>query len=121
ARVNIPAHRPADATQRGTKEGSVGRPIPGSTAKIVDSDTSVELGLDQPGLLLIKGPNVMRGYLNMPEKTAEVVRDGWYVTGDIARIDAEGFITITDRASRFSKIGGEMVPHIKVEEILQTI
>src|SRR5262249_1145378 len=53
--------------------------------------------------------------------TAEVVREGWYVTGDIARIDDEGFITITDRASRFSKIGGEMVPHIKVEEILQKI
>ena len=72
-------------------------------------------------MLLIKGPNVMHGYLNKPEKTAEVIRDGWYITGDIAKIDADGFITITDRASRFSKIGGEMVPHIKVEEILQKI
>ena len=72
-------------------------------------------------MLLFKGPNVMLGYLNNPEKTAEVLRDGWYVTGDIARIDADGFITITDRASRFSKIGGEMVPHLKIEESLQKI
>src|SRR5262249_60478350 len=100
---------------------SVGRPIPGTSAKIVDPDTLVDLGIDQPGLLLIKGPNVMQGYLNQPEKTASVLHDGWYMTGDIARIDSEGFITITDRASRFSKIGGEMVPHIKVEEILQKI
>ena len=121
AAVNIPDHRSATATQKGTKEGSVGRPLPGTNAKIVDPDTFEELGVDQPGLLLIKGPNVMHGYLNMQEKTAEVIRDGWYITGDIAKIDAEGFITITDRASRFSKIGGEMVPHIKVEEVLQKI
>ena len=121
AAVNIPDHRSVGATQKGTKEGSVGRPIPGTNAKIIDPDTQADLGIDRPGLLLIKGPNVMRGYLNMEQKTAEVVRDGWYVTGDIAKIDAEGFIIITDRASRFSKIGGEMVPHIKIEEILQGI
>ncbi|MGE5192058.1 MAG: acyl-[ACP]--phospholipid O-acyltransferase, partial [Deltaproteobacteria bacterium] len=121
AAVNIPDHRSADVTQKGTKEGSVGRPIPGTSAKIIDPDSLAELGIDQPGLLLMKGPHVMQGYLNQPEKTASVMRDGWYVTGDIAKIDAEGFITITDRASRFSKIGGEMVPHIKVEEILQKI
>jgi acyl-[acyl-carrier-protein]-phospholipid O-acyltransferase/long-chain-fatty-acid--[acyl-carrier-protein] ligase len=121
AAVNVPDHRSSSSTQKGTKEGSVGRPLPGSTAKIVDPDTFEELGVDQPGLLLIKGPNVMRGYLNKPELTASVIRDGWYITGDIAKIDAEGFIIITDRASRFSKIGGEMVPHIKVEEFLQKI
>jgi acyl-[acyl-carrier-protein]-phospholipid O-acyltransferase/long-chain-fatty-acid--[acyl-carrier-protein] ligase len=121
AAVNIPDHRSAEVTQKGTKEGTVGRPIPGTSAKIVDPDTFADLGIDQAGLLLIKGPNVMRGYLKMEQKTAEVVRNGWYITGDIARIDAEGFITITDRASRFSKIGGEMVPHIKVEEVLQQI
>ena len=59
------------------------------------------------------------GYLNKPEKTEEVLRDGWYVTGDIAAEDEDGFLIITDRLSRFSKIGGEMVPHIKVEEELQ--
>jgi acyl-[acyl-carrier-protein]-phospholipid O-acyltransferase/long-chain-fatty-acid--[acyl-carrier-protein] ligase len=121
AAVNVPDHRSASATQKGTKEGSVGRPLPGTSAKIVDPDTFAELGIDQPGLLLITGPNVMRGYLNDPAKTAEVMRDGWYITGDIAKIDGEGFIIITDRASRFSKIGGEMVPHIKVEETLQKI
>jgi acyl-[acyl-carrier-protein]-phospholipid O-acyltransferase/long-chain-fatty-acid--[acyl-carrier-protein] ligase len=121
AAVNVPDHRSAELTQKGTKEGSVGRPLPGISAKIVDPDTFAEMGVDQPGLLLIKGPNVMRGYLNDPAKTAQVMHDGWYITGDIARIDAEGFITITDRASRFSKIGGEMVPHIKVEEVLQRI
>jgi acyl-[acyl-carrier-protein]-phospholipid O-acyltransferase/long-chain-fatty-acid--[acyl-carrier-protein] ligase len=60
----------------------------------------------------------MQGYLGRPEKTAEVLREGWYVTGDIAAMDEDGFLQITDRLSRFSKIGGEMVPHIKVEEIL---
>jgi acyl-[acyl-carrier-protein]-phospholipid O-acyltransferase/long-chain-fatty-acid--[acyl-carrier-protein] ligase len=121
AAVNVPDHRSSQVTQIGTREGSVGRPIPGTGAKVVDPDTGADLGLDTPGLLLIKGPNVMVGYLNHPEKTAEVIRDGWYTTGDIAKIDAEGFITITDRASRFSKIGGEMVPHIKVEEVLRRI
>ena len=69
----------------------------------------------------MRGPNVMQGYLGRPEKTAEVLRDGWYVTGDIAAIDEDGFLTITDRLSRFSKIGGEMVPHIKVEEKLHEL
>jgi acyl-[acyl-carrier-protein]-phospholipid O-acyltransferase/long-chain-fatty-acid--[acyl-carrier-protein] ligase len=68
-------------------------------------------------MLLVKGPNVMRGYLGKPEKTAEVLRDGWYTSGDVATIEEDGFLTITDRLSRFSKIGGEMVPHIKVEEV----
>ena len=63
----------------------------------------------------------MRGYLDQPEKTAEVLRDGWYITGDIAAIDDDGFLKITDRLSRFSKIGGEMVPHIKVEDKLQEL
>jgi acyl-[acyl-carrier-protein]-phospholipid O-acyltransferase/long-chain-fatty-acid--[acyl-carrier-protein] ligase len=121
AAVNIPDHRSQETTQKGTKEGTVGRPIPGTSVRIVDPDSFAELGVDQPGLMLVKGPNVMRGYLKMEQRTAEVIRDGWYITGDIARIDAEGFITITDRASRFSKIGGEMVPHIKVEEVLQRI
>ncbi len=64
---------------------------------------------------MVRGPNVMKGYLNQPEKTAQVLKDGWYTTGDIAAMDEDGFITITDRLSRFSKIGGEMVPHIKIE------
>jgi acyl-[acyl-carrier-protein]-phospholipid O-acyltransferase/long-chain-fatty-acid--[acyl-carrier-protein] ligase len=71
--------------------------------------------------MLVRGPNVMQGYLGRPEKTAEVLRDGWYVTGDIAAVDEDGFLQITDRLSRFSKIGGEMVPHIRVEEKLHDL
>ena len=69
-------------------------------------------------MLLVKGPNVMAGYVGRDDLTAKAMRDGWYVTGDIAVIDQDGFIRITDRLSRFSKIGGEMVPHGKVEEAL---
>jgi acyl-[acyl-carrier-protein]-phospholipid O-acyltransferase / long-chain-fatty-acid--[acyl-carrier-protein] ligase len=72
-------------------------------------------------MLLVKGPNVMRGYLGRPEKTAEVLRDGWYTTGDVAVVEEDGFLTITDRLSRFSKIGGEMVPHVRIEEKLQEL
>jgi acyl-[acyl-carrier-protein]-phospholipid O-acyltransferase/long-chain-fatty-acid--[acyl-carrier-protein] ligase len=72
-------------------------------------------------MLLVKGPNVMKGYLGQPELTAEVIRDGWYITGDVATIDGDGFIRITDRLSRFSKIGGEMVPHVRVEEAIARV
>src|SRR5437899_6228290 len=71
--------------------------------------------------MLVSGTNIMQGYLGRPEKTAEVLKDGWYVTGDIAALDDDGFLQITDRLSRFSKIGGEMVPHIKVEEKLHEL
>ena len=122
AAANVPDHRSQGITQLGTKLGTVGRAIPNVCAKIVDADSFVELGNNKPGLLLIGGPNVMQGYLNNPEKTAEVIRDGyWYNTGDIAEIDDDGFIKITGRLSRFSKIGGEMVPHIRIEEELARI
>jgi acyl-[acyl-carrier-protein]-phospholipid O-acyltransferase/long-chain-fatty-acid--[acyl-carrier-protein] ligase len=88
---------------------------------VVDLDSGAELGVDQPGMLMIKGPNVMAGYLNRPDLTAQVIKDGWYETGDVAIIDDEGFIRITGRQSRFSKIGGEMVPHILVEETLNQV
>jgi acyl-[acyl-carrier-protein]-phospholipid O-acyltransferase/long-chain-fatty-acid--[acyl-carrier-protein] ligase len=91
------------------------------SAKIVGLETGEELAAGQQGMLLVTGANVMRGYLKAPDKTAEVVRDGWYVTGDLAEIDEDGFLHITGRESRFSKIGGEMVPHIKVEESLQRL
>jgi acyl-[acyl-carrier-protein]-phospholipid O-acyltransferase / long-chain-fatty-acid--[acyl-carrier-protein] ligase len=123
AAANVPDHRSnvKDPSQTGTKMGTVGRPVPNVAAKIVDPDTGEELGLNKPGLLMFKGPNVMKGYLNRPEKTAEVIRDGWYNTGDIAIIDDDSFITITGRLSRFSKIGGEMVPHLRIEEELVRI
>jgi acyl-[acyl-carrier-protein]-phospholipid O-acyltransferase/long-chain-fatty-acid--[acyl-carrier-protein] ligase len=114
--INVPDSRSHGAASPGTKEGSVGRPIPGVTAKVVHPETGEDLDLDEPGMLMFKGPNVMAGYLGRPDLTSKVVRDGWYVTGDIAKIDADGFVTITGRQSRFSKIAGEMVPHIKIEE-----
>lgn len=91
------------------------------TVRIVDPETSAPVPVGEPGLLLVRGPNVMKGYLGKPEKTAEVLRNGWYCTGDIAALDPDGFLQIRDRLSRFSKIGGEMVPHIKVEETLHEI
>ena len=114
--VNLPPVEIDGVHLSGTKEGSVGQPLPGVAVKVVEPDTFEPVPLDGEGLLLVRGPNVMLGYLNMPDKTKEVIKDGWYVTGDIVRLDSEGFITITDRLSRFSKIGGEMVPHIAVEE-----
>ena len=78
-----------------------------------------DLQAGNPGMLLVKGPNVMSGYLGRDDLTEKVLHNDWYVTGDIALIDEDGFLKITDRLSRFSKIGGEMVPHGRVEEALQ--
>ena len=121
ASVNIPDIEWPGIHQTGTKIGTVGQPLPGVFMKIVDPESGKELGADQPGLLLVKGSNVMAGYLGDEAKTTEVIKDGYYVTGDIARIDEDGFVTLTDRLSRFSKVGCEMVPHIKVEESLHEI
>jgi acyl-[acyl-carrier-protein]-phospholipid O-acyltransferase/long-chain-fatty-acid--[acyl-carrier-protein] ligase len=117
--VNVPANRAPGGSMEYQRIGTVGRPVMGVKAKIVDLDTGEDLGIDEPGMLLISGPNVMKGYYKMPEQTAKVMRGEWYVTGDMGMLDAEGFIHITGRLSRFSKIGGEMVPHIRVEELLQ--
>jgi acyl-[acyl-carrier-protein]-phospholipid O-acyltransferase/long-chain-fatty-acid--[acyl-carrier-protein] ligase len=114
--ANVPPSRHVPGRAADAREGTVGQPILGSRAKITDRDGDRELPVGEEGLLWIAGPNVMQGYLDRPDLTAQVVRDGWYCTGDIARLDAEGFITITGRESRFSKIGGEMVPHLSVEE-----
>ncbi|MBN8547967.1 MAG: MFS transporter [Deltaproteobacteria bacterium] len=117
--LNIPDFEAARMKQIGNKKGKVGHPIPGVVAKIVDVESGQSLPPGKEGLLLVKGPNVMLGYLGQPEKTAEVIQNGWYVTGDIAAIDHDGFVAITDRLSRFSKIGGEMIPHVKLEEEIQ--
>jgi acyl-[acyl-carrier-protein]-phospholipid O-acyltransferase/long-chain-fatty-acid--[acyl-carrier-protein] ligase len=111
-------YRAAGLYQPGSRRGSVGQPLPGVTVKTVDPDTFEPLPPLKPGLLLVRGPNVMRGYLGRPDLTAKAMRDGWYVTGDMAVLDEDGFLYITDRLARFSKIGGEMVPHGRVEEAL---
>ncbi len=116
--VNIPPSRSPAKFQRDRVEGSVGRPLPGVSARVVTPDTDDELDANEDGMLLISGPNVMKGYANRDDLTRDTIHDGWYVTGDIAHIDQEGFIHITGRLSRFSKIGGEMVPHVRIEEEL---
>ncbi|MGA7245198.1 MAG: acyl-[ACP]--phospholipid O-acyltransferase [Terracidiphilus sp.] len=107
--------------QVAARRGKIGHPLPGITVKVVDVDTGAPVLPGTPGMLLVKGPNVMKGYLGKPEKTAEVLHDGWYTTGDVAIMEEDGFLTITDRLSRFSKIGGEMVPHIRIEDKLQEL
>jgi acyl-[acyl-carrier-protein]-phospholipid O-acyltransferase/long-chain-fatty-acid--[acyl-carrier-protein] ligase len=119
--ANIPDVSLGAEKQIGNKPGTVGHPIPGVAVKVVDPVTERSLPFGRDGLLLVKGPNVMAGYLGQPELTAQAMRDGWYVTGDIAAVDEDGFIKITDRLSRFSKIGGEMVPHVKIEEAINEI
>jgi len=119
--LSVPDIMDGEVLQVGRKVGKIGRPLPGVSAKIVDPDTGVLNKPGQQGLLLIKGPNVMQGYLGDPEKTREVMKGDWYVTGDIASLDEDGFLEITDRLSRFSKIGGEMVPHIMVEQKIHAV
>jgi len=114
--ANVPAARHVPGRPADAREGTVGRPISGCRARITDREGQRELPVGEEGMLWISGPNVMQGYLHRPDLTASVVHDGWYCTGDIARLDADGFITITGRESRFSKIGGEMVPHLTIEE-----
>lgn len=104
--------------QFGSRRGFVGHPIPGVSVRIVDPETRELLPPGKPGMLLVRGPNVMQGYLGRPDLTEKALQNGWYVSGDIAIMDESGFIKITDRLSRFSKIGGEMVPHGKVEDAL---
>jgi acyl-[acyl-carrier-protein]-phospholipid O-acyltransferase/long-chain-fatty-acid--[acyl-carrier-protein] ligase len=105
----------------GHKEGSLGHPLPGVAVKVIDVQSGEELDVGAEGMLCVKGPNVMLGYLGDPDRTAEVIQDGWYLTGDVGKIDEDGFIEITDRLSRFAKIGGEMIPLVKIESELQEI
>ncbi len=130
--VNTLDFRSAGYRQVGAKRGKIGHPLPGVSVRIVDPATLKPVPVGQSGLMLVQGPNIMQGYLDLPAKTAEALISGsaigistaptaeskWYVTGDIAAIDEDGFLQITDRLTRFSKIGGEMVPHGKVEEKL---
>jgi acyl-[acyl-carrier-protein]-phospholipid O-acyltransferase/long-chain-fatty-acid--[acyl-carrier-protein] ligase len=103
------------------RAGSIGQALPGVVGRIVHPETNEPLPFGEEGLLEIHGPNVMRGYLDRPDLTAKVVRGGWYATGDVGKIDADGFVWLTGRLSRFAKCGGEMVPLEQVEEILHDI
>lgn len=119
--ANIPDTELDGVRQVGSKPGCIGQPFPGIAVKIIDPETEVDLPPNQPGMLLVYGPNVMEGYLGKPELTKSAMRGKWYVTGDVAKIDEDGFIMITDRLSRFSKVAGEMVPHLRIEDELHSI
>ena len=116
--ANMPPSRAVTKEHVGVKDGTVGQALPGVSVKIVDLETGETLGPNKQGMLWVSGDGVMKGYYNQPKKTAEVIRDGWYMTGDVAMIDDDGFIKITGRLSRFSKLAGEMVPHVRVEEAI---
>lgn len=122
ASVNLPDEFDVTFWQihRANKEGSVGMPLPGTAIRIVDYDTLEELPLGEHGLILIGGHQIMVGYLNDEEKTNEVIIDlhgiRWYKSGDKGYLDSDGFLHITDRYSRFAKIGGEMISLSSVEE-----
>lgn len=125
AAVNLPdpkPNRPDDAVQPSSRDGSIGKLAPGVAAQIRDPETGAHLSLHETGMLWLRGPNVFEGYLDDPARTAEVIVDGWFKTGDLARFDEDGFCFIEGRLARFSKIGGEMVPHETVEtRIVETL
>ncbi len=108
-------------TVHGNRPGTVGLPLPGTLIKTLDPETGADLPLGSEGVVAVKGPQVMVGYLDRPEATAKVLKDGWYTTGDLGFVDADGFLKITDRLSRFSKIAGEMVPHLGVEAAIMQV
>ena len=100
----------------GRRIGSVGRMVPGLTASIRDPETNEELTLFQTGMLWLRGANIFDGYYKETDQTTAVLKEGWYKTGDMGRFDEDGFLFIEGRMSRFSKIAGEMVPHLTVEQ-----
>lgn len=114
----LPWRTPDGRTVPGNRPGTIGVPLPGTLVKVVDPETGEDLPDGREGIVCVKGPQVMAGYLDRPEATAEVLKDGWYWTGDLGLVEPDGFIRITDRLSRFSKIGGEMVPHRAVESAI---
>jgi acyl-[acyl-carrier-protein]-phospholipid O-acyltransferase/long-chain-fatty-acid--[acyl-carrier-protein] ligase len=121
AAANVPDWEDGESRQIANRPGTIGQPVPGVAARIVDPEMFEALPPGKEGLLLFYGANVMKGYLGRPDLTSEAIRDGWYITGDMGKFDEDGFIAITGRLARFSKIGGEMVPHQVIEDELQAI
>jgi len=100
----------------GRRIGSVGRMMPGMSARIRDPETDEDMSLFQSGMLWLRGANVFEGYFKETDQTTAVLQEGWYKTGDVGHLDEDGFLFIEGRINRFSKIAGEMVPHMKVEQ-----
>ncbi len=119
ATVNLPAFTKGRVTEERSRDGSVGRPLPGVHIAAVDPESGRVLPPGEEGLLVVWSPSRMRGYRDRDDLTAAALCDGGYRTGDRGRVDADGFVTITGRLSRFAKIGGEMVPLDLVQEAVQ--
>jgi len=116
--VNLPEPQPAkpgEQVQPSSRLGSVGKMAPGIAAEIREPETNRKLSLHETGMLWLRGVNIFEGYLHDPQRTADVLQHGWLKTGDLGRFDEDGFLYIEGRLSRFSKIGGEMVPHEAIE------
>jgi long-chain acyl-CoA synthetase len=110
---------PVDKTMRTVRVGSIGLPLPDTDARIVDVETGEKtLRVGETGELAVKGPQVMRGYWQKPEETALVLRDGWLLTGDIARMDADGYFYITDRKKDLIKYKDYSVYPRELEDVL---
>ena len=105
----------------GYKSGTVGLPLPGTSLKIVDMQTQGEMPIGKEGMVLVRGPLIMKGYLHNPEATARAMSGDWFITGDLGFVDQSGFLTVSGRLSQFSKIAGEMVPQIGVQEKILAI
>jgi acyl-[acyl-carrier-protein]-phospholipid O-acyltransferase / long-chain-fatty-acid--[acyl-carrier-protein] ligase len=104
-----------------SRPGSVGRPLKGIEIRIADPDTLEPLPAGQQGMILVNGPSRMPGYYRAPELTRQAIHEGFYVTGDLGYVDQDGFLYVTDRVSRFSKLAGEMVPHLPIEEAISEL
>ena len=115
--VNIPNVETENNTELIPSErfGSVGQFLPGVAVRITDTNNDTQIPINQSGMIWLKGSNIFKEYLHLPEQTNEVIKEKWFRTGDIGRVDEDGFLYIEGRLSRFSKIGGEMVPHETIE------
>ena len=123
--VNLPDRLDTDSwrLKRSNKTGTVGQPLAGTSIRIADPETWESLATGEDGMVLVAGPQIMKGYLNQPDKTTDVLieRDGfvWYATGDKGRLDEDGFLTLIDRYSRMAKLGGEMISLGAVEQLVR--
>jgi long-chain acyl-CoA synthetase len=101
------------------RPGTIGLPLPDTEAKIVDPETGTrEMPDGEPGELIVRGPQVMKGYYNNPEATAQALRGGWLYTGDLGKRDRDGYFTIVDRKKDIIKTSGFLVYPAEVEEVL---
>ena len=123
ATCNLPdVLSPDFSIQKGQKAGTVGMAIPGTTIKVVDPVTFKELKVNEEGMILISGIQVMKSYLDDEDRTKKALKvinaKTYYITGDKGKLDEDGFLTIVDRYSRFAKIGGEMISLGAIEELI---